>query len=147
MDKFRIFYIENGGRLFSYLLRKCRAPHLANDLVQESFTRYLEKYRNRELTRALLFTIGRNLFYDHMRQQGKNISLEIEPIEPSDNQENAYIVREDSARVLAAMQHLSDEDRDILALVVGGELSYREIAEVRECSESNIKVRVHQKSF
>lgn len=144
MDKFRIFYTENGGRLFNYLLRKCSAPHLANDLVQESFTRYLERYRNRELSLGLLFTIGRNLFYDHMRQQGRNVSLEIDPIEPSADLEKAYIVREDSKRVLAAMQSLSDEDRDILALVVGGGLTYREVAVVRECSESNIKVRVHR---
>lgn len=67
MHKFRQFYIDNGDKLFGYLLRKSGNTHLAADLVQETFTRYLERYRNREQSPALLFTIGRNLFYDQMR--------------------------------------------------------------------------------
>jgi RNA polymerase sigma-70 factor (ECF subfamily) len=42
------------------------------------------------------------------------------------------------------MQQLDDEDRDILALIVSSGLTYREIAEIRGCSESAVKVRVHR---
>ncbi|MFV0437908.1 MAG: RNA polymerase sigma factor [Desulfopila sp.] len=144
MDKFRVFYLENGGRLFNYLLRKSCNPHVASDLVQESFTRYLEKYSNRELSLALLFTIGRNLFYDHIRLQKRDVTVDIEPVSPQADQEARFVEKEDVRRVLEAMQQLSAEERDILALVVSGGLSYAEIAAIHHCSETNIKVKVHR---
>ena len=69
MKAFRTFYIENGEQLFAYLLRKSGNAALAADLVQETFTRYLSQYRNRELSVALLYTIARNSFYDHVRKE------------------------------------------------------------------------------
>ncbi len=144
MDIFRKFYTDNGERLFGYLLRKSGNAPLAADLVQESFTRYLERYRHRELSLALLFTIGRNLFFDHVRKQRYEVELEDVPDGRAGDQEHAYIVREESMRMLAALQELDEEDRDILALVVSSGLTYAAIAEIRGCSEGNIKVRVHR---
>lgn len=145
MKAFRAFYIENGERLFGYLLRKSGSAHLAADLVQDTFTRYLGQYRNRELNVALLFTIARNIFYDHMRKQRQQVELAEFPSDAATNdQEHQYIVREESRQVLAAMQQLDEEDRDILALIVSSGLTYREIAEIKGCSESAVKVRVHR---
>lgn len=145
MKAFRAFYIENGERLFGYLLRKSGSAHLAADLVQDTFTRYLSQYRSRELNAALLFTIARNIFYDHMRRQRQHVELAEFPSDTAtDDQEHQYIVREESRQVLAAMQQLDEEDRDILALIVSSGLTYREIAEIRGCSESAVKVRVHR---
>ncbi|WP_028579837.1 RNA polymerase sigma factor [Desulfogranum japonicum] len=144
MDKFRAFYLENGGRLYHFLLRKSCNSHVANDLVQESFTRYLEKYKNRELSLALLFTIGRNLFHDYIRLQKHDASLDVEPVEPASDQEKKYIEKEEARRVLDAMKQLSPEERDILALVVSSGLSYADIAAIHQCSETNIKVKVHR---
>lgn len=145
MKAFRVFYLENRERLFGYLLRKSGSVHLAADLVQDAFTRYLSQYRTRELNVALLFTIARNTFYDHMRQQRRQVELaECSPDLATDDQEHQYIVREESRLVLAAMQQLDEEDRDILALVVSSDLTYREIATIKGCSESAVKVRVHR---
>jgi RNA polymerase sigma-70 factor (ECF subfamily) len=53
-------------------------------------------------------------------------------------------VREEYRRVLAAMQDLAPEERDVLALVASGDLSYREISRITGTSEGNVKVRVHR---
>jgi RNA polymerase sigma-70 factor (ECF subfamily) len=42
------------------------------------------------------------------------------------------------------MQQLEPEERDVLALVVSNDLSYREIARITGISEGNVKVRVHR---
>lgn len=42
------------------------------------------------------------------------------------------------------MEQLGDDEQDILALVVSSELSYQEIADIRQCSLANIKVKVHR---
>jgi RNA polymerase sigma-70 factor, ECF subfamily len=145
MNRFRQFYTDNKDKLFGYLLRKTGSSHVAADLVQDAFVRYLEKYRNRERSPALLFTIGRNLFFDHVRQDRWTNVQDDEICQASvANQEDAYIARERSNKVFAAMALLGDEEREILALVVGSDLNYREIADIRKCTVANIKVKVHR---
>ncbi len=112
--------------------------------MQESFTRYMERYSHWEKSVALLFTIGRNLLYDQGRRAGREVELQDETIVGQGDEEDKYIQREESRHVLEAMQQLSEEDRDILALVVSSELSYQEIAVIRNCTVAVIKVRVHR---
>lgn len=144
MNRFRQFYIDNGEKLFGYLLRKTGNTALAADLVQESFTRYLERYKDREQSPALLYTIGRNLFYDQVRHDKRSIPSDDIQLQSTANQEESYINREESSRVLGAMAQLKDDERDILALVVASGLSYQEIADIRDCTVANIKVKVHR---
>ena len=54
------------------------------------------------------------------------------------------MVREEYRRVLDAMGTLENDERDILALAVSGDLSYREISVIAGISESNVKVKVHR---
>ncbi len=144
MHKFRKFYIDNRDKLFGYLLRKSGNKYLAADLVQETFTRYMERYRNQEQSPALLYTIGRNLFYDEMRHNNRLVSGEEISKDTVADQEEAYIAKEESSKILAAMDRLGEDERDILALVVSSGLGYQEIADIRQCSVANIKVKVHR---
>ncbi len=147
MNRFRQFYTDYRDKLFGYLLRKTGNAHIAADLAQETFTRYLERYKNHEQSPALLFTIGRNLFYDQTRQaqhQSRIIANEDIVQDMVADQEETYLARERSGKILAALEKLGDEERDILALVVSSVLSYQEIADIRKCSVANIKVKVHR---
>ena len=144
VNTFRKFYTENKERLFGYLLRKTGNYHLAADIMQESFTRYLERYKDREQSPALLFTISRNLLYDHARKNRYDTSYDEEQHGLDIDQENAYQIKEEYKRVLIAMQQLDEEEQDILALAVSSDLSYREIADMTGNSEANIKVKIHR---
>jgi RNA polymerase sigma-70 factor, ECF subfamily len=42
------------------------------------------------------------------------------------------------------MKELEDDEREILALVLSGDLNYKEIASVTGTSEANVKVKVHR---
>ena len=49
---------------------RCTADYyLASDIMQESFTRYLERYGQGSENPALLYTIGRHLIYDNARRR------------------------------------------------------------------------------
>ena len=118
--------------------------YLSGDILQESFTRYLEKYGDERLNPALLYTIAHNALVDGYRKMGRDTALS-ELQEPSGhNPETHMMVREDYRQVLAAMQELNQEERNILSLVVSSDLSYREIARIAGTSEANVKVRVHR---
>ena len=144
MGNFRSFYQRNRDRLFAYLMRSTGNYYLAGDILQESFTRYLEKYGEDGQNPALLYVIARNAVVDGHRQQGRESPLFDEPELSQPNPETQMMVREDYRRVLAAMQELAPEEKDVLALVVSSDLSYREIARITGASEANVKVRVHR---
>jgi RNA polymerase sigma-70 factor (ECF subfamily) len=144
VSDFRAFYREHRDRLFAYLMRSTGDYYLAGDILQESFTRYLEKYGEEAPRPALLYTIARNAVVDGYRKQGRDTPLLDEQEPSANNPETDMMVREDYRRVLAAMQELEPEERDILSLVVSSGLPYRKIARIAGTSEANVKVRVHR---
>lgn len=140
----REFYNDNKDRFFGYLLRRTGDYQLAADTLQESFTRYLERYSKGELSVSLLFTIGRNILNDNFRSQRTTILFEDDRHKGTGDVESAFHVREESRRVLKAIQQLDPDETDVLSLVVTSGLSYREIAELTGTTEANIKVKIHR---
>ena len=46
--------------------------------------------------------------------------------------------------VLAAIRQLAATDRELISLVATGDLTYREIGNILNLSEGNVKVKVHR---
>lgn len=128
----------------AYLIRRSGDYQLACDIMHESFIRIYEKYTAENFTPQLLYTIGRNLALDSMRKRKKNpSSIEFDD-QPVDSQEHYLMVRDEYRRVLVAMRHLEDDERDLLSLVVSSEMPYRELAQLTGISEANVKVKIHR---
>ena len=144
MEAYRAFYHEHKSKLFRYLMRMSGDYFLSSDIVQESFTRYLERYGEQTTSLALLFTIARHALFDHYRKQKSNLQLEGGQPACDGNQEYDLMIREDYHRVLGAMQKLKQDERDILSLAISDGLSYREIASIVGISLQNVKVKVHR---
>jgi len=144
VENFRKFYKSNKDRLFGYLLRMTGDYHLSADLMQDSFTRYFERYKDKDASVSLLFTIGRNLLFDNFREKDTHKSYEEGRHGLGRDQERAFLVREEYRRVLSAMQRLQKDEREMLTLAVSSDLSYREIAKITGTSESNVKVKIHR---
>jgi len=143
VDRYEAYYRQHKDRLFAYLMRMTGDYHLSSDIMQESFTRCLEHYGQEQLSLSVLYTIGRNALFDHWRKEERRSLVESEQADSSDP-EGTLMVRDEYRRVLAAAQELEKDERDVLALAVSGDLSYREIASVCRISEANVKVRVHR---
>lgn len=144
MEDFGTFYNKQRGKLFSYLIRITGDYDLSMDIMQESFTRYFEKYAKNTRNVSLLYTIARNHFLDLKRRSGRNSPFEKDLEDPSGNQGEMMQIKEEYRQVLAAMEKLADDEREMLALVIAGDLSYREIASLVGTTEANIKVKVHR---
>ena len=144
MGQFKDFYRKHRDRLFAYLMRSTGDYHQSSDILQESFTRYLETYSEAEPNPALLYKIARNAIVDGFRKQVRDTELVDEHEQFRRNPEAHMMVREDYRRVMAAVQELAQDERDVLSLVVSSRLSYREIARITGTSEGNVKVRVHR---
>jgi RNA polymerase sigma-70 factor, ECF subfamily len=144
VNTFKDFYNRQRRNFLAYLIRRSGDYQLACDIMHESFIRIYEKYTAENFTPQLLYTIGRNLALDSMRKRKKNpSSIEVDD-QPVDSQEHYLMVRDEYRRVLVAMRHLEDDERDLLSLVVSSEMPYRELAQLTGISEANVKVKIHR---
>lgn len=138
------FYKDNKDRLFAYLLRMTGDYHLACDLVQESFARYLAHYSNNGASRPLLYTIARNAALDVLHKQKSESPDAGEYEDPRKNPEQQMMDREAFERMLTAIGQLTPTDRELISLVATADLTYREIGTVLNISEANVKIKVHR---
>ena len=143
-ERYKVFYEKYKNKLFSYLVYKSGDSDIAQDIMQESFTRHFKSYGNDvAISPALLYTIARNALTDHHRYQNRFQDNADFVAPDTGNGENAIIVREECKRVTQAMKMLSQTEQEILTLAVGG-VAYKEIASIIGASEANIKVKVHR---
>ena len=144
MEDYDTFYRANQERLFAYLLRFTGDYHLACDLTQEAFTRYLDRYGRNGGKPALLFTIARNAALDAIRRRREDrpdLESDTSPIEDPERQ---VILKQSVDWILAAVQRLGPGDRELIALLAAETFSYREIGDMLDISEGNVKVKVHR---
>lgn len=119
--------------LVRYLDRKVWDPERARDLAQEAFVRALAAEGPVDNPRAWLFTVAGNLARDEARAAGRRRRhLRLVAGEREDHVEEpkgiAEMEKEERrVAVRAALERLSDRDREILLLWDAG-LSYVEIA-------------------
>ncbi len=144
MTPFQRFYEQHRERFFAYLLRLTGDRETAGDLLQESFTRYLERYGRGRCEPRLLYTIGRNAAFDLFRSQQRSLPLRVDAAAPRGNPEHDVVVRQTHRRLLRALDRLVPIEREVLSLAASGDLTYREIGVIVGISEANVKVRVHR---
>ena len=144
MSEYGLFYRDCRNRIFNYLMRLTGDYGMAGDIMQETFARHLEHYGqdNREI--PLLYGIARNLFTDELRRRKHEGAGEKGDEEPSLDQDHHLMVRSEYRRVLSAMKLLDKDEREILVLAAGEDLSYKEIGSLVGISEVNVKVKVHR---
>ncbi|MDY6881423.1 MAG: RNA polymerase sigma factor [Thermodesulfobacteriota bacterium] len=143
-ESFDAFYEENKEKLFSYLMRVTGDYELSRDVMQESFTRCLEHYGFKDMSASLLYTVARNALWDRIRKRGRRASRFPGGEKTAIDQEAYLMIRDEYRRVLEAMMFLAEDERDLLALVVGGDLTYKQIAAITGLSVPNVKVKVHR---
>jgi len=144
MDNFQDFYKKQKDKLFFYLMRVTGDYHLSMDIMQESFLRCFDKYRDKTINISLLYTIARNVLIDFGRRDKRKSSLEHDVVDLTADQENDFRIKQEYGKVLAAMNKLETDEREILAMVLTEDLKYKEIASIMGINEGNVKVRVHR---
>jgi len=145
MSDYGLFYRSWKNKIFNYLMRMTGDGSLAGDIMQETFTRHLHHYGEANRDVPLLYRISRNCFMDEMRRRKEQRgNAEEEVVEPSIDQDRRLMIRSEYRCVLAAMASLEENEREILSLAAGGDLSYSEIASLVGISEGNVKVKVHR---
>jgi RNA polymerase sigma-70 factor (ECF subfamily) len=141
---FRTFYERTARPLWSYLYRAAGNAALADDLVQESYYRFLRSRfaeMDQEYMKNYLFRIATNLLRDHWRH------AKVEPPVPAASDEGRAPGELVSARsdlhgesdVMRVMQDMKPRERELLWLAYVEGSSHREIAQAVGLREQSVR--------
>jgi RNA polymerase sigma-70 factor (ECF subfamily) len=137
-DAFAGFYERSARPLWAYLARVSGDPTLADDLMQESFVRFLCASRPDEgevAGRRYLFRIATNLLRDHWRRPRQS-SIEEIP-EEFFAASTSSALSESLGPALACMR---PRDRQLLWLAHAEGYSHREIAQITGLAAASIRI-------
>jgi RNA polymerase sigma-70 factor, ECF subfamily len=146
-DAFRLFYERTARPVWAYLSRMSGDARLADDLLQETYYRFLRAnviHESDAHRRNYLFRIATNLVRD-MRRRPRvteshftDGSEDVEHADPlSADATNGAVRRLDLAR---SMARLKPRERDLLWLAYAQGSSHREIAETLGLQTASVKL-------
>jgi RNA polymerase sigma-70 factor, ECF subfamily len=143
-EAFAAFYQRTARPLWAYLARVSRNGSLADDLLQESYLRFLGAaypWKDGEVAcRRYLFRIATNLLRDHWRRPQSTPLEDVPEAALSFMDENA-LERIDSARLLApAFGRMSPRERQLLWLAYAEGATHNEIAEITGLGTASIRI-------
>ena len=147
---------QHQGRLYRYLVRLLHEPSTAEDLFQQTWIRVAEKIGNYDPKRSFenwLFTVARNLAFDHLRRYRPE-SLD-EPLPSGESRleilasespcaVDEMIGAEQAALVAAAMEKLPLIFREVLNLRFEQDMKLEEIAAILQIPLSTVKSRLRR---
>ncbi len=138
---FADFYERSAKGLWAYLARVSGDAALADDLMQESFVRFLcgaHPAEGEVACRKYLFRIATNLMRDHWRQ-AKTSSIDELPEEML-TARNVEGEAENRATLERAMVGLRPRDRQILWLAHAEGYTHQEIAEITGLGAASLRL-------
>jgi len=145
-DAFRSFYDRTARSLWGYLARLTGDRALADDLVQETFYRFLRAaspYENEAHRRNALFRIATNLARDaHRRRRLRPLAPLPDTEIPAPDRGAARV--EHATDLSRAMRGLKMRDRAMLWLAYGEGSSHQEIAEAMGLSAGSVKLLLYR---
>jgi RNA polymerase sigma-70 factor (ECF subfamily) len=129
-DTFRGFYGRTATMLWAYLSRATGDPHAADDLLQDTYYRFLRakvEFESEAHRRHYIFRIAANLVRDRYRRP----RMDSAPL-PDESQlpasGNLAVETQQRTDLQRAMAKLSPRERDLLWLAYGQGSSHLEIA-------------------
>lgn len=146
MTNFHALYESYAPHVRRFSLFLCGDEALADDLTSETFVRAWTASGSirQETVKAYLFTIARNLYYDHLRQARRHTVLDNAMPDGRVSAPKQAEARSELRFVLAVMQELPEVDRAALLMRAQEGLSYEEIARALGLSVVAVKVKIHR---
>jgi len=133
-------YADN---LYRFILKNLKDKHMAQDVIQETYEKLWVKLEDVSAlkVKTYLFTSAYHTMIDYIRKEKRYSSADpSEMSEPSHSRQYS-----DLGEVLErAVQNLPDDQKAVVMLRDYEGYSYKEIAEITDLTESQVKVYIYR---
>lgn len=136
--------------VYKYLFCLTHNPELSEELTQETFYRAIQKidtFKKECKMSVWLCQIAKNIWYNELK---KNKRIENIPDEqlffiPDKNQvEDIAILKDDKIKLYKQIQKLDEATRNVIYLRITGELSFKEIGDILNKTETWARVTFYR---
>jgi RNA polymerase sigma-70 factor (ECF subfamily) len=137
-------YIKYFQDVYAYVFSLTRDKYLTEDIVQETFTRaYINIHDIQNVyIKAWLFTVARNIFYDHLRKKQMTPLTNHDLSYLTDNKESPedkFLNNDSKESIRKKIDSLKNSYRKAIIYYHLEDLSYKESAEKMNITVSNFK--------
>jgi RNA polymerase sigma factor (sigma-70 family) len=147
---FERLYADHAQQLFGFLAYRTGDRGLAEELVGEAFERALRARKRYDPERAALktwlYSIALNCLRDQKRREGaetRALDRAVVPV-PGEALDPALGRVDERDRLGRAMAVLSDEEREVVALRYGGDLTAPEMAKLLDEPATTVEGRLYR---
>ncbi len=152
MDEFKQLYIKYEKQIYKYLFYLTGDKFIAEELTQETFFqafKSVHSFKGRSKISTWIFQIAKYTFYRYLKKQKKVVhvtdtSTFENEISNNETPENIYEKKEESIHVLNALKKLKQPQQEIVILRFYNELSFKEIGEIFDQSETWARVNFYR---
>lgn len=145
-DAIRQIYEAYFSPIYGFIRLRVSDITIAEDLASDVFIRMIESFRGqnapRKSLRGWLFRVARNVIYDHYGKSQRLTETSLtEWIPASDDSrpEVQFMLTMDIQRTREAIQHLTDDQQEVLLLRFGHRLSLQATADIMGKKANAIK--------
>jgi len=153
-EAFREIYQIFSNRIYRFIFFRLPNESDAQDLLQETFLNLWDYLNNKEKEvknlQALLYQIAKNLVANYYKNNDAKLSNEvsIEEIEykvgESENLNQKIDIRISIKNIHQKLNKLNPEHREIIKLRFLDDLSHKQIAQILNKTENNVRVLFHR---
>jgi len=153
MAQLEAWYRQDLLRMYNYVAYRVADEMAVEEILSTVCDRGVKGLRQYDPKRgtfiAWMFGIARNALNDYFRDHARRtneVSLESLPqIQGQGDTPEEQLIRAERFReVILLLDHLTENEREVVALRYGSDLKYQEIAEVMEISTDHVGVLLHR---
>lgn len=150
MQDMEQIYKEYFAIVNKYLFCLTHNNDVAEELTQETFYKAVKKintYREECKMSVWLCQIAKNVWYDSLRKNKKQVNIddsELFNIEDMNKLEESIVLKEAKLSLYKKMQELDEKTREVIYLKITGELTFKEIGEILNRTETWARVTFYR---
>ncbi|MEG0895423.1 MAG: RNA polymerase sigma factor [Oscillospiraceae bacterium] len=143
MQEIKYLYQQYSKDIYAYLVSITHNPSLSEDLLSETFLSAIKSivfFKGDSSIKTWLFSIARHKWYEHLRKQKINISLDtLTENYIAENIEEDYLIKEIHQKIIDILNTQDKRTKDIVMMRIEG-YSFLEISNKLDISESSARV-------
>ncbi|MEE3952760.1 RNA polymerase sigma factor [Peribacillus frigoritolerans] len=147
MAEFDNIYNQYFREVYSFVLTLSRNEKIAEEITQETFFKALksiDKFNGNCKINVWLCQIAKNTYFTYFNKQKRYDTEDIEEQASENSIETMILNKEETFRIHKVLHCLEEPYKEVFTLRVFGELSFKQISQLFEKTESWARVTFHR---